>query len=385
MRAIALLGWLLLSACSSVSLNPTEWFGRGSPGPKMADLPELKDAVPVTTLWHANVGAAGNSVFFPAIAGGAVFAAAADGTVARFDIATGSQAWRAKPSGSLSGGVGADGTLAVVGTGEGEVIALSADKGEVKWRARVSSEVLAAPVMAGDIVLVRSSDSRVFALDATDGRRRWVYQRTAPNLTVRSPVGVVAVRGFVYAGFPGGKLVALSLSNGGVRWEGTVALPKGATELERVSDVVGLPQAVGREICAVAYQGRIACFDIANGNPLWSRQMSSTAGLGVDSRFVFVSDDKGTIFALDRSGGTSVWKQDRLFHRKLTAPLPLGREVAVADVQGFVHFLARDTGSFVGRAATDGSPVLASPVQLDTGKFLIQTRNGALHAMAVRQ
>jgi outer membrane protein assembly factor BamB len=230
---------------------------------------------------------------------------------------------------------------------------------------------------------VRSADNRVFALDARDGKRRWVYQRAGLPLSVRSPAGALLHRGNAYAGFSGGKLVAIALSNGGVRWEGTVASPRGATELERVTDVVGMPWVSEREACAVAFQGRVSCFDIASGNSTWSRELSSVSGLGVDARYVFVSDDRGSVHALDRSSGTSVWKQDRLSNRNLTAPLPLGGEVAVADVQGYVHLLSRETGAFAARAATDGSAITATPVALDSG-FLVQTRRGGLFAFSVQ-
>ena len=155
-------------------------------------------------------------------------------------------------------------------------------------------------------------------------------------------------------------IAATALANGSVRGETTVALPRGATELERVTDVVGLPIVAEREVCAAAYQGRTGCFELANGNSLWSRELSSTAGLGLDARYVFVSDEKGAVHALDRAGGATIWKQDRLFLRRLTAPLALGREVAVGDVEGYVHFLSRETGAFVGRVATDGSPIRSS-------------------------
>jgi outer membrane protein assembly factor BamB len=278
--------------------------------------------------------------------------------------------------------VGAGEELVVVGTNEGEVIALEAASGAVRWRARLSSEVLAAPAVAGDAVVVRCSDSRLFALDARDGKRRWVYQRAMPTLTVRSAAGAVVRNGTVYAGFAGGRLVAVALNNGGVRWEAAVALPRGATELERVADVVGLPWISEREACAVAYQGRVACFEAVNGQPLWSRQMSSAAGLGVDARYVFVSDDKGAVHALDRGNGTSFWKQDRLSLRQLTAPLPVGHEVAVGDVEGYVHFLSRENGDFIGRAATDGSGVVA-PIVPMPGAFLVQTQRGNLYALGV--
>jgi outer membrane protein assembly factor BamB len=365
-----------LAGCSS--LNPFSWFG-GDSRPKMAALPELRSAQPVRPLWQANVGSAGEYVLSPALVGDTLYAAARDGTVMRLDARTGQQAWRMRAGQLVSGGVGADENVVAVGTPEGEVVALDASDGKVRWRARVSSEVLAPPVISGDLVIVRCSDSRVFGLDARDGRRRWVYQRAMPTLTIRSPAGVVVRGQNAYAGFPGGRLVALALNNGGVRWEATVALPKGSTELERVSDVVGSPAVTEREVCAVTYQGRVACFDINNGQPLWAREMSSISGVGVDSRYAFVSDERGAVHALDRSNGTSFWKQDRLFLRRLTAPLPLGREIAVGDLEGFVHFLARDNGEFIARAPTDGSS-LSGPLVSLPGGLLVQTRNGNLYA-----
>jgi outer membrane protein assembly factor BamB len=300
----------------------------------------------------------------------------------RLDATTGRQVWRVRLPNALTGGVGTDGKLVAVGSSEGEVIALDADGGTL-WRARVSSEVLAAPVVAGEFVVVRSADNKIFALDARDGRRRWVFQRAAAALAIRNPAGVVVAGGFVFAGFTGGKLVALALANGGQRWEGTVALPKGTTELERVSDVVGLPWIGEREGCAVAYQGRVACFNLGNGTQLWAREVSSSAGLGVDARSLYVSEDRGAVAAFDRAAGRSYWRQDKLANRRLTAPLPLGAEVAFGDLEGQVHLLGRDSGAFVGRIATDGTAIRSAPVALGTG-FLIQTTGGNLYALATQ-
>jgi outer membrane protein assembly factor BamB len=238
-------------------------------------------------------------------------------------------------------------------------------------------------VVAGDLVVVRTADSRIFALDRRDGRRRWVFQRAAPALAVRSPAGAVARGGFVFAGFSGGKLVAVALANGGLRWEGTVALPKGTTELERVSDVVGLPWVGEREACAVAYQGRVACFDLGNGNQIWARDISSSAGLGVDARYVFVSEERGAVTAFERTTGRSFWRQDKLANRHLSAPLAVGPEVAFGDLEGQVHLVSRDSGAFVGRMATDGTPIRSAPVPVGSG-FLVQTTGGALYAIATR-
>lgn len=370
MRWLAFAGLAFLSGCA------------GPSGPTMAELPDLPKNIPIRTLWTASVGEAGDSVFFPAVAAGGVFAAGQDGTVARFDATTGKESWRVETGDALSGGVGSDGSLVAIGTLEGEVVALEAGSGKPRWRARVSSEILSVPLVTGDLVIARTADSRLFALDARDGRRRWSYQRSSPPLTVRAPTGMIAGRGILSTGFAGGKLVSIALANGAVRWEATVALPRGATELERVTDVVGVPAIAEREVCAVAFQGRIGCFDLTNGNPLWSRELSSAAGLAIDARYVIVSDDKGAVHALDRAGGATVWKQDKLFLRRLTAPLALGGEIVVGDVEGYVHFLSRENGAFVGRAATDGTPIRSSPVRLGNG-ILVQTQDGKLYAMSI--
>lgn len=354
----------------------------GNPGPTPAEPPRIDNPQRVRVLWSANVGAAERFTFRPALAGGSVYAAARDGTVTRLDEKTGAVRWRAATEVRLSGGVGADEGTVAVASEEGEVVALDAQSGAVRWRARASSEVLASPAVGGGLVIVRSIDNRVFAFGAEDGKRRWVYQRAPSSLLVRAPAGITISGPLAFAGFPGGKLAALALENGALRWEATVAVPRGATELERVADVIGDPALQGREVCAAAYRSRIACYDAATGRQLWARELASLSGVSLDARYAFVADDRGAVHALDRSNGQSVWKQDKLTHRQLSTPLAGGEAVAVGDFEGYVHFLARDTGVFVARGETGGGAVRAAPVQLGSG-LLVQTEDGGLVALAL--
>lgn len=360
-----------LASCSS-----------GPSGPKPAPLPEVSGAKSVRVLWRAEVGPAQQFVFAPALAGDAVYAAGRNGTVVRLDAATGRVRWRAEAGSRLSAGVGAGEGSVAVANEEGEVTVLDAQTGKVRWRARVSSEVLAPPAIGAGLVLVRSIDNRLFAFGIEDGKRRWVYQRAPSSLIVRTPAGAVIDGDSVYAGFRGGKLAAIALSNGGLRWEATVALPRGATELERVTDVVGDPVVQGREVCAAAYHGRVACYETANGRQLWARELSSLTGVSADARYAFAADERGAVHALDRSTGNSVWKQDRLSHRQLSLPLPAGNAVAVGDFEGYVHFLARDSGAFVARQDCGGGAVRAALLALPTG-LLVQTTNGSLYAITL--
>lgn len=376
---------LQLAGCSGmgdkVSTGFGLWGGKDS-GEKPAALVEFRPSAELKSLWQARVGGAGDTVLFPAPVQDSVYASGMDGQIARFDAESGRQQWRIDAGRKISGGVGAGAGLVLAGTAKGELLAFDGN-GRPLWQARLSSEVLSEPKVADDMVVVRTGDGRIYGLDARDGARKWVYQRALPALSLRSHAGVVVTRGAVFAGFAGGKLVALNLANGNVGWEATVALPRGTTELERVTDVSSLPVTDERMICATAYQGRTACFDIISGNLAWARDISSAAGLSMDERYVYVSDMRGAVHALDKHSGASIWKQDKLFARQVTAPLPLGRYVAVADGQGYVHLLAREDGSFAARISTDGSPIGAAPVALNRG-FLVQTRNGGLYALTVQ-
>jgi len=361
---------LLACACST------------STGPKPAELTPLEHEAQVRVLWSASAGDGDRFIFAPALADDALYTAARDGTVTRFEAASGRRRWSVSAGTRLSGGVGADSRMVAVANEDGEVIALDAESGQRRWTARVSSEVIAAPAVGSGLVLVRSIDNRLFAFGAQDGKRRWIYQRAPSSLIIRAPAGVTIEGDTAFAGFAGGKLAAIALSNGGVRWEATVALPKGGTELERVADVVGDPAVQGREVCAATYQGRVGCYEMASGRQVWARDISSLTGVSLDARYAFVSDDRGAVQAFNRSNGRSVWKQDKLAHRQLSQPQPFGELVAVGDLEGYVHILARDTGAFVARYATRAGPVRAAPRPMPGG-LLVQTQSGALHALAL--
>ncbi|MHB9118680.1 MAG: outer membrane protein assembly factor BamB [Burkholderiales bacterium] len=355
----------------------------GSAAVKPSPLPDITPKVSLKLMWQAHIGAAGEFAFSPAIDGDSVFVGGKDGHIARLDAANGHQKWNVDTHSTLSGGVGAGQGLVVVGTANGHVLAYDQKNGALLWNARVSSEVLSAPHLAGDRVIVRSADSHIVALDVQDGKAVWTYQRETPALTLRSYAGLLAVRGAVFSGFAGGKLAALDATTGLVGWEASVALPHGTSELERIADITSDPVADSRYVYAVAYQGRVACVDAQSGNLVWARDMSSYAGLNQDEKNLYVSDASGAVVALDKSGGASMWKQDKLLGRQLTAPDIGGGYVVVGDFQGYVHLLSREDGSLAGRFATDGTSIRVRPISLDGG-LLIQTSGGGLYAIAIQ-
>jgi len=315
------------------------------------------------------------------VAGDAVYAANASGELYRLDSATGRQRWRIKSGFSISGGVGAGEGLVLVGGNKGDVAAFDPE-GKLLWKIKVSSEVLSAPQVSNGIVVVRTGDGRIVGLNVKDGARLWLYERATPALIVRSHAGVSIEHGIVFAGFAGGKLALINLSTGIVMWEATVSQPRGNTELERISDITSAPVADEEQVCAVAFQGSVACFDIAQGNSLWSREVSSDKGVVLSRKYLYITDADGVISALDKTSGSSLWKNDKLSFRQASKPFVLGNTVAVGDFEGYVHLLNRDDGGFVARFRTDGSSIVAALIALGDG-MLVQTSKGGLYSVTV--
>ena len=356
----------------------TSMFGGGK---KVAPLPDFPITANTQIVWQVNIGSAGPGLA-PAVTPNAIYAANSSGTIFRVDPASGAVVWRTEAGRKLAAGVGADATLVVVGTDKGDVLAFDTN-GKALWQTRVTSEVLGPPRVADGTVVVWTGDGRIHGIAATDGKTKWVYQRTNPPLTIRNYAGGTTSRGGLFAGTPGGKLLAMDLATGNVGWEGNVATPKGATELERIADITSLPVVEERQVCAVAFQGRVACFEVVRGDLVWTRDVSSLSGIALDNRFLFVADDAGAVHALDKVTGASVWKQDTLMPRKPAGAQIAGDFLLVVDPQGYVYLLDRSDGKLVGRAPTDETAPTSQPAQ-SGANAVWQTHGGMLYAVTGR-
>ncbi|PTR13937.1 Beta-barrel assembly machine subunit BamB [Nitrosospira sp. Nsp2] len=360
----------------------TDLFGGGKVELSPEQTAQLVKIPPARPLWRNALEESQAAVFFPVFENGAVYAASTEGRLVRFNSASGKEEGTIDTKGRLSGGIGTGENMLMVGTFKGEVLAYDRENGKPLWTAQVSSEVLSPPQAAGGMVVVRAGDGRIFGLEAGSGKRKWVYQGATPSLTVRNFAGVLISGDTVYSGFAGGKLVTINLSNGVAGWEAVVARPRGATELERIADITSPPMIDEQQVCAVAYQGRVACFEIGTGNQLWAKDVSSNAGLAMDNNYVYVSENRGSISAYDKRDGTSIWKQELLNGMKLSPPLLQGNHIVVGDSQGHVNVIKSENGDMISRSASDDSPIVTRPVSLPNG-FAVQTRKGGIFAFGL--
>lgn len=372
-RSLRLLGVLATAAFAT----GCSWFA-ASTKPKPAELLPLSAPSVLSQSWSLSIGSAGIG-FRPTAMGDSVVAASASGNLVKVDASTGRTLWRVSLP-ALSTGVGSDGEIAVVGARDGSLLAVDA-QGVTKWTAPVGAEIVTVPAVGQGVVVVRGSDNRISAYEVESGKRRWSFARQSPTLTLRQTGGLLIDGGSVYAGLPGGRMLALSLQNGSVRWEAAVSQPRGSNEIERISDVVATPVLQGRDICAVSFQGRVACIETAGGRGQWARDLSSSAGLDMDAGGVYVVDEKDHVHAFSRSGA-SLWRSEKFAWRELSRPLADAGLVVFGDREGFVHAIRADDAEIVGRVPLGAGAILSGPVRVGP-VLVVQTSGGTLAGLRV--
>jgi len=369
--AFALAG--ALAGCGST------WPWSGPSKPPMPDAPAVATPAPAKLAWTYRL-APGGAGFLPAYSSGSVFAASADGAVARIDALTGREIWRVALGKKIVTGVGTDGRVVAVALEDGVLVALDAS-GKQIWSASLGADAATVPAVAEGLVVVRSGDNRVQAFDFDTGKRRWSFSRQNPPLVLHQTASITLTPAAAYVGLPGGRLVALDIKSGVVRWEASIAQARGATEIERIADVVGTPLVRAGLVCAANYNGRLGCFDPGSGRARWSREVSSVTGVEIDSRLVVSVDEKDKIHAFSTSG-TSVWRQEKYSARILSAPISVGSVLVFGDSKGLVHLASRDDGAVVGRFTGDGTPIIAQGVAAGRTAVL-QSTGGLLIAVAI--
>lgn len=376
----------LLMTALVVFLSGCSLWGGGKKVSPPAPLPELERPIAVDEIWRLDLGAGAKAPYYrlvPGVAGTRLYGATPDGGLLALNAQTGEVAWRIKTHYRFQAGPGFNEQALFLGTRDGQVVAFDAQTGARRWRTQVTSEVTGVPRAQGDLVIVRTLDGRVAALDASTGTRRWLYEGTVPALTLTGTGSPVVAGDVVLVGLDNGKLVALRLQDGTVAWEQAVAVPGGRSEVERMVDVDADPDVAGDDVFAVAYQGRVVDLSAQTGDILWSRTLSSYEGLAASGSQLFVVDDYSHLSALDTRTGTSLWSLDKLYRRGLTGPAVQQAYVAVGDSEGYVHWIARDSGQVAGRYRVDSAGIASSPVVVGDTLYVLG-RGGKVAALRLR-
>jgi outer membrane protein assembly factor BamB len=203
----------------------------------------------------------------------------------------------------------------------------------------------------------------------------WTQSRPGEALILRHSGVILPVGDTLVVGLSG-RLAGLNPLNGSVRWEAPIATPRGTNDVERLVDLVGPAARNGAVVCARAFQAALGCVNTSRGQALWSKQANGAEGLQGDDTRVFGSESDGRVAAWLQSSGERSWTSDRLQYRALSAPLVIGRSIAVGDGTGLVHLLARTDGALLASLPTDGSAVGTTPALVGQTMVVVTRKGG---------
>ena len=349
-----------------------------------AALVKFPATLPVKKIWDHNVGGGKKQVLLrlglgPAVDNGLVFAGSDQGELLAVSLDTGKKVWLKKLGLALSAGPAAGYGMVVVGSTKGAVIALDAASGRVLWKTRVNSELLSAPAIGEKVVVMRAVDGHLHGFDARNGNELWSVEQQVPRLSLRGTAIPVIAKEVAISGFDNGKVMAVSLNTGDTVWDTALASPHGRTELDRLVDIDSVVRVIGDNVFAAGFQGRTAMLALDSGQIWWAHDMSSDRGLSVDDDNLFVTQSDGVVVAMRQRDGSEVWRNDKLKRRGLTTPAVTSTAIAVADYQGYLHWLDKATGVLVARQRVAKYRVTNPPVAVkDT--VIVLTDSGSLAA-----
>jgi len=368
-RLAAVLFLFSLSGCSALTPMTDavgELFSNSDNNEPPAELTEYQAEIKFDILWDESDGDGSDELalnLVPAVADKRVIIADRDGLIQARNFNDGELLWEVETDLEISVGPVIDQDLLFVGTSKAELLALNVKTGEAVWKQGVSSEVLALPVVADDLLLIRTSDGKDIALNKVNGKRVWSVENNTPALTIRGDGAPVVAGDNVIIGYANGKLVARNIMDGAHVWETSIAIPRGRSEIERLTDINGSPVLKGDIIFISSYKSGISAVSTIDGSVLWRNEVVSSAqSLSADNRYLYLTDASSDVWQLDQRNGASYWKQTSLHQRRLTVPIVYGDYVVVGDFEGYLHWLSTTDGRLLGRVKITNEPIVAQPI-----------------------
>src|SRR6266536_349123 len=193
--------------------------------------------------------------------------------------------------------------LVVVGTRDGWLHARDPDGARI-WDFEAGGRFEAAPRIDADVAYAGSSDGRLYAVELTTGRLRWKYD-------AQEEVGTtpVVAAGLVLVMTLQDTLVAVDVKTGAWKWHHRRESREGFTIRGAANVIVSGGLAIG------AYSdGTVAALDVVTGTVKWERKVAPAGdfvdvdGLRAEGGRLYAAAYSGAIYGLDVQTGHQLWE-----------------------------------------------------------------------------
>jgi outer membrane protein assembly factor BamB len=254
------------------------------------------------------------------------------------------------------GGVGVDprNGMAVFGTRDGWLHAVRPD-GTVAWELRTDGATWAPPGFDGDTVYAGSSDGRLYAVELSTGKLRWRYD-------AREELGTrpVVADGTVFVMSLQDTLFAVDAKTGAWRWHHRREARSGFS----IRGAAG-PAVRDGVIYAGYSDGFVAALEAGTGQARWERLVAPPGdyqdvdGLELAGDRLYVTAFSGSVLCLDLASGDTVW----VFRAAGAVRLVADRGLVVVVTGSTLYGLAAASGAPLWSVPLEGAPGTGQPVR----------------------
>ena len=304
-----------------------------------------------------------------------IVTASRGGDLTGFDSA-GQRAWSVNVGDQITGGVTLDALsqTAIISTRSGLVMAFDSATGAKRWQQQLTGSVLTPALIRNNRVILSANDGFLHGLSLQNGQSVWQFATQVPAISVRGTAAPTLLDAkTALLATADGRLHAITVDNGLPQWSRRVGVGAGSSEVERMSDVDGMPIVDNNQLFAISYSGQLLGINLASREVLFVNELASLKSLAVNNQQVIATSLDGKVVAYNRSNGEVLWESDELAYRHLTNPVMIGNYIAVGDFDGVVHLFDPASGKIVSRVQTKGA---LSSLQVQGSRLLTQSTSG---------
>lgn len=304
-----------------------------------------------------------------------IVTASRDGELTGFDNA-GKRLWSVNVDDQITGGVTLDAfsQTAIVSTRGGQVMAFDSATGAKRWQQQLSGSVLTPALITNNRVILSANNGFLYGLSLQTGQSIWQFATQVPPISIRGSAAPTLLDDkTALLATADGRLHAITTDSGLPQWSRRIGVGAGSSEVERMSDVDGMPIVDDNKLFAISYSGQLIGIDLASRQVMFVNELASLKALAVNNKQVIASSLDGKVVAYDRNNGQKLWESDTLAYRKLTNPVMIGNYIAIGDLDGVVHLFDPATGNIVSRVQTKGA---LTHLQVQGNRLMTQSTSG---------
>lgn len=304
-----------------------------------------------------------------------IITASRGGDLTGFNTA-GQRLWSVNVDDQITGGVTLDefSQTAIISTRGGLVMAFDSATGAKRWQKQLSGSVLTPALISNNRVVLSANDGFLHGLSLQNGQSVWQFATQVPAISIRGTAAPTLLDDkTALLATADGRLHALTIDSGLPLWSRRVGVGTGSSEVERMSDVDGMPIINNNQLFAISYSGQLIGIDLASRQVMFVNELASLKSLAVNAQQIVATSLDGKVVAYDRTNGQVMWESEALAYRALTNPVMIGNYIAVGDLEGVVHLFDPGTGDIVSRVETKGA---LTSLQVQGSRLMTQSTSG---------